>query len=99
MSAENSIPVSFGRSDGPREFFPRTVLPPFNPFNSFSLINLLLIFLIAASSAPPRAAGQTLLLTGATVHTVSGPVLSPGQVLIEAGKIAAVGTNLSASGA
>ncbi len=33
---------------------------------------------------------ETILLTGATVHTVSGPTLGPGQVLIKDGKIAAV---------
>src|SRR5947208_11432792 len=33
---------------------------------------------------------ETVLLTGATVHTVSGPTLAPGQVLIKDGKIAAV---------
>jgi len=33
---------------------------------------------------------ETLLLTGATVHTVSGPTLTPGQVLITNGKIEAV---------
>jgi imidazolonepropionase-like amidohydrolase len=37
---------------------------------------------------------ETLLLTGATVHTVSGETLRPGQVLIENGKISAVGTNV-----
>jgi imidazolonepropionase-like amidohydrolase len=34
--------------------------------------------------------GETILLTGATVHTVSGPTLAPGQVLIRDGKIEAV---------
>ena len=42
---------------------------------------------------------ETLLLTGATVHTVSGETLSPGQVLIKDGKISAVGKSLSATGA
>jgi imidazolonepropionase-like amidohydrolase len=42
---------------------------------------------------------EALLLTGATVHTVSGETLAPGQVLLEDGKIAAVGQSLSASGA
>ena len=36
------------------------------------------------------ALAETVLLTGATVHTVSGPTLAPGQVLIKDGKIAAV---------
>src|SRR5436305_8242324 len=34
---------------------------------------------------------QNLLLSGATVHTVSGETFSPGQVLIQNGKITAVG--------
>src|SRR6266581_3627156 len=33
---------------------------------------------------------ETILLTGATVHTSSGPTLAPGQVLIKDGKIEAV---------
>ena len=33
---------------------------------------------------------ETILLTGATVHTVAGPTLTPGQVLISDGKIEAV---------
>lgn len=47
----------------------------------------------------PRVQADTLLLTGATVHTVSGDVLSPGDVLVENGKIASVGGNLNAPGA
>jgi len=42
---------------------------------------------------------ETLLLTGATVHTVSGETLSPGQVLVKDGKISAVGRSLSAADA
>ena len=49
-------------------------------------------------TAPSRAA-ETLLLTGATVHTVSGDTLSPGQVLMRDGKVAAVGRSVSAPGA
>ncbi|PYM16535.1 MAG: hypothetical protein DME18_01190 [Verrucomicrobia bacterium] len=41
-------------------------------------------------SAAVPAFAETVLLTGATVHTVSGPTLTPGQVLIKDGKIAAV---------
>src|SRR5882757_9008931 len=47
----------------------------------------------------PAARAETILLNGATVHTVSGEILSPGQVLVKDGKIAAVGTALSAAGA
>src|SRR6266436_445890 len=40
------------------------------------------------------ALSQNLLLSGATVHTISGETLSPGKVLIQNGKIAAVGTTI-----
>jgi imidazolonepropionase-like amidohydrolase len=42
---------------------------------------------------------QNLLLSGATVHTVSGETFSPGQVLIQNGKIAAVGATVAGGGA
>jgi len=45
------------------------------------------------------ASAASLLLTGATVHTISGETLSPGQVLIQDGKIAAVGQSVSSNGA
>ena len=51
----------------------------------------------ALSAISSRA--DSLLLTGANVHTISGETLSPGQVLVENGKISAVGTTLSAAGA
>ena len=37
---------------------------------------------------------EPLLLQGATVHTVAGPTLSPGEVWIEGDRIVAVGRNL-----
>jgi len=40
---------------------------------------------------------EMLLLKGATVHTVSGETLSPGEVLVKDGKIFAVGKSLSAA--
>lgn len=46
---------------------------------------------------PVRA--ETLLITGATVHTVSGETIPAGQVLIKDGKISAVGKTVSATGA
>lgn len=49
--------------------------------------------------ASPRAAAETFVLAGATVHTISGETLAPGQVLIRDGKIVAVGTNVPAGGA
>jgi imidazolonepropionase-like amidohydrolase len=51
-------------------------------------------------SAPSLvSAAEPLLLSGATVHTITGETLSPGQVLLRDGKIAAVGSSLSAQGA
>jgi imidazolonepropionase-like amidohydrolase len=46
---------------------------------------------LAACLAPLPAAAQSLLLKNATVHPVSGPAISPGDVLIENGKITQVG--------
>ncbi|HEV7924237.1 MAG TPA: amidohydrolase family protein [Verrucomicrobiae bacterium] len=45
----------------------------------------------ACGFAPIAARAQTVLLKNATVHPVSGPVLSPGDVLIENGKVTQVG--------
>jgi imidazolonepropionase-like amidohydrolase len=42
---------------------------------------------------------ENILLSGATVHTVSGETFSPGEVLIENGKIAAVGATVPNRGA
>jgi hypothetical protein len=39
--------------------------------------------LMVCGAFPLTAGAETLLIRGATVHTVSGPVYSPGQVLIE----------------
>jgi imidazolonepropionase-like amidohydrolase len=52
---------------------------------------------IAAASL--NAPAETFILTGATVHTISGETLAPGQVLIQDGKIAAVGKTVPAGGA
>src|SRR5262245_45676460 len=43
----------------------------------------------------PTTKAESLLLTGAIVHTVSGDTLAPGQVLIRDGKIAAVGATVA----
>jgi len=67
-----------------------------------SQFNFVLAFAISATAlavASISAQAESLLLTGANVHTISGETLSPGQVLIENGKISAVGTTLSAAGA
>lgn len=62
---------------------------------ALSIIAVLLLF----PAFPLYARADALLLSGATVHTVSGEVLSPGDVLVENGKIANVGSNLPAPGA
>ncbi len=45
------------------------------------------------------ARAESLLLSGATVHTVSGETITNGQVLVRDGKIAAVGKSVSDNGA
>src|SRR5208337_1904851 len=53
----------------------------------------------AIAGAPLSAGAEAVLLSGATVHTISGETLAPGQVLIRDGKIAAVGKTVPAEGA
>ena len=50
---------------------------------------------LSPSSVSISASAETLLFTGATVHTVSGATITNGQVLVRDGKIAAVGENVS----
>ena len=52
--------------------------------------------LLLATLAPSPSTAESLLLTGAVVHPVSGPVLSPGQVWIRDGKIRQVGERVDA---
>jgi imidazolonepropionase-like amidohydrolase len=59
----------------------------------------LLVLAIGLGGSRPCALAESLLLTGATVHTISGETLAPGQVLIQDGKIAAVGKTVPAGGA
>jgi imidazolonepropionase-like amidohydrolase len=72
-------------------------------------------FLMKAFSIPPTikrlvacallciasnvVAADSLLLSNAVVHTITGETFSPGQVLIRDGKIEAVGKTASADGA
>jgi imidazolonepropionase-like amidohydrolase len=53
----------------------------------------------ATALAPLNASADALLLSGATVHTISGETLAPGQLLIRDGKIAAVGQTVPAASA
>ncbi|HKQ59164.1 MAG TPA: amidohydrolase family protein [Candidatus Eisenbacteria bacterium] len=46
--------------------------------------------------APGAARAETLALTGGTIHTVSGPVIENGTVVVTDGKITAVGAGVSA---
>jgi imidazolonepropionase-like amidohydrolase len=61
-------------------------------------VRLAIVSSLAVAGANSFSA-ETILLRSATVHTVSGETLSPGDVLIADGKIAAVGTSLAAPGA
>ena len=54
---------------------------------------LLCAALLNAQSAP---SGDAFLLKGATVHTLAGPVIENGSILIRDGKILGVGKNLTA---
>ncbi len=78
------------RNAEPRERLARPSLPPF----------ALPVFLAASLSLLPfNSISESLLLTGATVHPISDPALSPGQVWIRDGKIIAVGQSVDAPGA
>lgn len=48
---------------------------------------------LLVTAAP--AYSQTIVITGAKIHPVSGPVIENGTVLIRDGRIAAVGTNVT----
>src|SRR5438034_8360185 len=61
---------------------------------SVALCSLPLCLFLAGASA---LFAESVLLTGAIVHTVSGPTLAPCQVLIQAGKIVSVDKILPAN--
>jgi imidazolonepropionase-like amidohydrolase len=50
---------------------------------------------LAAAALAGRAGAQTIAITGATVHPVSGPKIDNATVVIRDGRIAAVGANVS----
>ena len=60
-------------------------------------LGILTAMLLCCSTVP--SAAQSLLLSGATVHTISGETLPNGQVLLRDGRIAAVGATVPAGSA
>ncbi|MEW6157588.1 MAG: amidohydrolase family protein [Verrucomicrobiota bacterium] len=60
----------------------------------FGLCVLLLLWMAAAFFAAPILAAEAFLIKAGTVHTVTQGDLSPGEVLVRDGQIAAVGKNL-----
>jgi len=67
-------------------------------FHRYSM-RTLAIAVLTVLSVSGVAAAEKLLLTGATVHTISGETLTNGFVLVQAGKIAAVGKSPTTSAA
>ena len=63
------------------------------------LFGTFILLCIACLSSATRVEAETVVLAGATVHTITGETLSPGQVLIRDGKIAAVGVTIPGVGA
>ena len=51
---------------------------------------------VASLTLPLDAQGDVILVRGGTIHTAAGAPINNGSVLIQAGKIVAVGTNVSA---
>jgi len=59
------------------------------------MTNRALIAAAAAVLAAAPAAAQTIAITGGTVHPISGPPIQNGTVLIQDGRIAAVGASVA----
>ncbi len=66
----------------------------FSPF--MPLRFLLLAATFAGALRSQEASSRTFLLRGGTVHTISGPVIENGAILVRDGKITGVGKNLTA---
>ena len=66
----------------------------------FATLAALLVSLVgsvahANPNIPPPPQQQPLLITGATLHTVTGDVIANGRMLVERGRIVAIGTAAS----
>lgn len=64
--------------------------------NKRSLACFCVLGLSAAFAQTPPAAESGFVLQGGTVHTIDGPVIENGSVLVRNGKIVGVGKNLAA---
>ncbi len=63
----------------------------------FTMWAIRLAMVVCAGGVAEKSfSAESLLLRGATVHTVSGETFSPGDVLIQGGKIIAVGKSIPA---
>jgi imidazolonepropionase-like amidohydrolase len=61
---------------------------------SLLLSFLLLSFSSASTPVPAKKQMQPIVLTGGTIHTVSGSVIENGMILFDKGKIIAIGTSV-----
>ncbi len=59
-------------------------------------LSLIVCFAIAPAFAQSAASGDSFVLRGGTVHTISGATIENGTVLVRGGKIVGVGKNLPA---
>jgi hypothetical protein len=58
-----------------------------------------LVCVMVLQKEQPLEAAENFMITGATVHTISGRTLAPGMVLVIDGKIVDVGERVSDRGA
>jgi imidazolonepropionase-like amidohydrolase len=64
-------------------------------FCGLSLLGFLSTNTYAVPNVPPAAQQEALMITGATLHTVSGESIPNGRMLVEKGRILAIGTAAS----